>query len=530
MTTTRSTEGIHLSKQLLTIGMAALALVLPVFAEESAPPPITPPSVVTTPAPEGTPAAPVEIATPAPVATNAPSQPAAAPAEPAHDQVVIDYNEADIQSVLRTLATRSGINLILGDEVIGKVTVHLEGVTYEDAMQLIVASKGYAYVKDKGVVQIKSKEALETEPLEVRLQTLNYAKAADMAKTVGPMLTKRGMIQIDVRSNILIISDTPSNLVKIMPVLEALDTETPQVMIEAKFIETTKNPRKDLGVNWSDTLLNHPLQARRPDPLKPVGPDNPNPFQISKNLNGGPWVAATAILDPGDVRLVFSYLNSDVNTELLANPRVVTIDNGKAKIAIAEQYPIPEFQFSESTGAFQISGFTYKDIGIVMSVTPRINKNDYVTLEVAPEVSNQNGVATLASGSSSVQIPIVDTRTAITTVLIKSGNTLAIGGLMQQDSADKYTKVPIMGDLPGIGAMFRSKSLNKAKRDLLIFLTPTIVRPDSQTGYEKSAAHLETEKVYTNDKWMPNDNAQPNPQNLKQLNPFYKPAKQNFGP
>jgi len=228
--------------------------------------------------------------------------------------------------------------------------------------------------------------------------------------------------------------------------------------------------------------------------------------------------------------MVFSYLSRDTDTELLANPRVVTTDNGKAKVSIAEQYPIPQYQFSESTGAFQISGFEYKDIGIVLTVTPRINKNDYVTMDVYPEASSRAGVATLASGSSSTQIPIIDTRSAQTTVLIKSGNTLAIGGLMRQDSTDFYTKVPVMGDLPGVGAMFRSKSLSKTRRNLLIFLTPTIVHPDEQTGYEQAKTALQDQKVYANDPLAPTDNAKPNAKNLKRLAPFSKAPSQNFGP
>ena len=488
---------------------------------------------------------PVEVSTPAPEApAPAVAAPAAAPAEtsavepveesaPAQvaEPVVIDYNEADIQSVMRTLATRAGVNLIMGDEVTGKVTVHLENVSYDDAMHLIVESKGFAYVKDRNVVRIKTKESLEAEPLEVRIQTLNYAKADDVRKTLEPVLTKRGKIQVDARSNTLIFSDAPSNLAKILPLVENLDTQTPQVLIEAKFVETTKNPKKDIGINWSDTLLNHQVQFRRPDPNSPVaspgGPTtpNPNPFEFYKDLDGGPWSHSVAILDPGEVKVVLSFLNSDSDTELLANPRVVTTDNGRAKIAIATQYPIPNFQFSEQSGAFQISGFEYKDIGIVLNVLPRINKNNYVTLEVAPEASSQSGVATLASGGSSVEIPIIDARQTLTTVLIKSGNTLAIGGLMRQDTSDNYTKVPVMGDIPGIGALFRSKSLNKRKRDLLIFLTPTIVLPDSKTGYEEYYDGMPPEELYTNDRFLPKDNAKPKSQNLKGLVPFSKAAQ-----
>ena len=466
-------------------------------------------------------------ATPAPDAQLAPEEKRAAkPADAvAAEPIVIDYNEADIQSVLRTLAAKAGVNLILGDEVTGKVSVHLEDVGYEDAMRLVVESKGYAYVKDKNVVRVKSRESLDVEPVELRVYTLNYAKADDVKKTLEPVLSKQGKIQVDTRSNTLVMSDTPSNFAKLLPLIESLDTQTPQVMIEAKFIETTKNPKKDLGINWSQTLLDHQLSA--------------GSFSLTKNLAGGPWIPSTALLDAGQAQIAFSFLSADTDTELLANPRVVTTDNGKAKISIATQFPIPQFSFSESTGSFQITGFEYKDIGIILNVTPRINKNEFVTLEVSPEASSSSENATLRSGvGNEVNIPIINTRVATTTVLIKSGNTLAIGGLMRQDSSDKYTKVPLLGDIPGLGAFFRSKSLDKTKRDLLIFLTPTIVGPEAQTGYEKFYGGMPREEVYTNDKWMPRDNAKPNPRNLlppgsKSSQSSSAPSKapvQNFGP
>lgn len=439
------------------------------------------------------------------------------------DTVVIDYNEADIKNVLRTLATRAGVNLILGDEVAGTVTVHLEGVDYEEAMRLIVESKGFAFVKDRNVVRVKTKESLDAEPLEARIVSLNYAKAQDVKTVLEPIVSKQGRIQVDTRSNTLIITDTPASLTKIVPLVEQLDTQTPQVLIEAKFVETTKNPKKDLGINWSQTLLNHEISAggsaisdNPGDPPKIITDPNGKPisgFQWAKPPGGSavtPWTAGAALLDAGRAAVVFSFLAQDSDSELLANPRVVTTDNGKAKIAIATQYPIPQFAYSESKGAFTITGFDYKDIGIVLNVTPRINRNDFVTLEVQPEAGSQSGVANLQG----VFIPVIDNRTASTTVLIKSGHTLAIGGLMRQDTSDSYTKVPLLGDIPGVGALFRSKSLNKQKRDLLIFLTPTIITPESQTGKEQYIAGLPREELTTNDTWMPDDNAKPNPRNL----------------
>lgn len=301
------------------------------------------------------PAKPVEVAAPAQSA-----QPAQA--DVAQDTVVIEYIEADIQNVLRTLAAKAGVNLILGDEVVGKVTLHLEGVSYEEAMKLIVENKGYAYIKDKNVVRVKSRDALATEPVQLHVQTLNYAKSEDVKKTLEPVLTSQGKIQVDTRSNTLVISDTPASLAKIVPLIQQLDTQTPQVMIEARFVETTKNPKKDLGVDWTTTVLGHSVSlSGQNEALGTAGTlTGGGNYTFAKGVKAPvitPWLMSAAFLDVGQAKAVLSYLSRDTDTELLANPRVVTTDNGKAKISIATQYPIPNFTFSEQTASLQISGF-----------------------------------------------------------------------------------------------------------------------------------------------------------------------------
>ena len=396
-------------------------------------------------------------------------------------------------------------------------------------MKLIAESKGFSYAPDKNyknLVKIQSKAALESEPSEMRVIALRYAKADDLKSVIVTLLTGQGKILVDPRVNTLIISDVPSNLIRLQTLVEELDTQTPQVEIEAKFVERTRNPKKDIGINWSQSLLNHNVGLRRGDPSSTIKSDtvtpgvggapgavavnNPSPLEFSKNLRSGPWTMPTAIFDGGEAQVVFSFLAQDTDTELLANPRVVTTDNGPAKISISTEFPIPQFTYNTTIGALQISGFNYKDIGIILAVTPRINKDEYVTLEVAPEASSQNGFSSLSSGGgSSVQIPIVDSRNTKTTVLIKSGHTLAIGGMTRQDTTDNYTKVPVMGSLPGLGSFFRSKSLSKLKRDLYIFLTPTIIRTAELPLSSQAVTEPPNPEIYTNDRWMPHETARP---------------------
>ena len=468
--------------------------------------------ITTAQQPTPAPAAPAPAAVPTTPTAEAPavSPTSATPASAADEVPTYDFKEADLNATLTSLARRSGLSVIVGDGVTGKVTVHLENVSPRDAMRLIIESKGFIMQEEKNIVKVRTKEAAEIQPLEVRVYTLKYAKAEDVKKLIDDIKTPRGKIQADLRSNMLIISDTSVQLEKLMTVLEQLDTQTPQVMIEAKFIETTKNPKKDLGINWSGTALNHSITAGGP-PLgsggsgagaKPTGPF----------VAGLPKWNSPAVLDFGQATLVFSYLNQDSDSELLASPRVVTADNGKAKINITQQYPLPSFTFNQQTAGLEINGFNYKDIGIILNVIPHINKDNFVTLEIAPEVSSSSASVPFASGNgTSFNIPIIDTRQAATTVLIKSGNTLAMGGLIREDVADNFTKVPVMGDIPGLGAFFRSKSLSRVKRNLLIFLTPTVVKSDASnpTGLEKYSNGLPFEDIFTNDKWMPKDNAKP---------------------
>jgi len=430
------------------------------------------------------------------------------------DGSAYNFSDTEIGPTLTSLARKAGVSLIVGDGVTGKVTVHLENVSPKDAMRLIAESKGLVMQEDKGIVKIRTKEAADNQPLEIRVYTFKYAKADDIKKVIDEIKGPKGKIQVDTRSNALVLSDTPNELEKMMPVLTLLDTQTPQVMIETKFIETTRNPQKDVGINWGGTLLNHKVTAGQPNTTY-APPTTSTTIPFTKNLS---FWNTSAMLDIGQASAALSFLNQDNDSELLANPRVVTTDNGKAKINISKQFPIPSFTFSEQTASLQINGFQYKDIGITLVVTPRINKDNFITLEIAPEVSTSTENVNFSSGGTagsgagaSFLIPIIETRQASSTVMIKSGNTLAMGGLIREDISDSYTKVPVMGDIPGLGALFRSKSLNRKKKNLLVFLTPTIVNPEAQnaTGMEKFSNGFLEEEIYTKDKWMPKDNAKP---------------------
>jgi type II secretory pathway component GspD/PulD (secretin) len=177
-------------------------------------------------------------------------------------------------------------------------------------------------------------------------------------------------------------------------------------------------------------------------------------------------------------------LNEDADAEFLANPRIVTSDNQQATIKIVRNQPVPQLNFNEQTAQAVFGGFQDKSYGNTLIVTPAINKDDFVTLNVKPEISNKVADSVFTFSGATVSSPVIDTRSLESTVLIKSGDTLAIGGLLQDEVTKTHNKVPVLGDIPVIGYAFQEHLNARTKRNLLVFVTPTIIKQGYGTGLE----------------------------------------------
>jgi general secretion pathway protein D len=197
-----------------------------------------------------------------------------------------------------------------------------------------------------------------------------------------------------------------------------------------------------------------------------------------------------AILSVPNMALTLRFLNEDRDAEFLANPRVVTSNNQKAEIKITRAQPVPQLNFNEQTAQAVFSGFQDKEFGNTLIVTPVINRNGFISMNVKPEISNKVGDASFTFAGATVTSPIIDKRTLDSNVLIKSGDTLAIGGLLQDESTKGRTKVPVLGDIPIIGYAFQERTNNRTKRNLLVFVTPTIIKQGYGTGLEDQVGGL----------------------------------------
>ncbi len=296
--------------------------------------------------------------------------------------------------------------------------------------------------------------------------------------------------------------ETRSNIDSIRKFLVQIDKPTKQVMIEARLVEVTANPKQSYGINWAGVVggAANPQTIRYSGTNGDTGPaggltpnnfnlGNPGSSQFLGNL-GKLAAGQFAILTVPQMSVTVRALNEDADAEFLANPRIVTADNQQAKIEISRAQPVPQLNFNEQTATAVFGGFQDKKFGNTLIVKPSVNKDNFITLSVKPEISNKVGDATFIFAGATVASPIIDTRSLDSNVLIKSGDTLAIGGLIQDETAKSRAKVPLLGDLPVLGYLFSERLNARVKRNLLVFVTPTIIDQHYGTGLEDQVSGL----------------------------------------
>ncbi len=468
----------------------------------SQPAPAEPAASTETP---GVAAKPAEVAAPAP-APAAPA-PAAAATDNANsgasrnkDTLSVDFPDEDIRTILRNVADLFELNLVIPAALQGKTSVKLHDVTWRQVFDVVLTPVGYTFVDEAGIIKIVSLESLAEEPVTTEVFILSYSKAADVQTVVTTMIdsAKGGKLTLDARSNSLIVTERPSKLNKIRPIIKQLDRATDQVMIESKFIEVTNQDTRDLGVNWA-SIQNYQLTLGNlqqgiaassiPNAFynlinRPGSDNNGGVRGISGSQAGvsapAAQVGSSAVFSASDFSLILSALQSLSKTKIVSNPTIVTLNNTEAVINVGEEDPIPNYTYNQEHGSFEVSGFMYKPIGIILKVTPQVNANGFIKLTLAPEVSSKNGTISFG-GAGGAQIPIIASSKASTQVTLKDGYTMGIGGLISSTTTKGVSKVPVLGSIPLLGRLFSSDNTEVQKTNLLIFITAKTVSPEGGT-------------------------------------------------
>lgn len=417
---------------------------------------------------------------------------------------VREFQGDDVGAVLRLLARQAKINMVVSEAVAGTVTMRLEDVTALQAISIIVKAKGLFMDRIENVYYIKTAAERTAEPTESDSYQFSYARAKDTAPLIAGQLSSKDAPQVDERTNTIFYRETRANIDNIRKLLLQIDKPTKQVMIEARLVEVTANPKQSYGINWAGVVggsssaktINYgqviPQSFSGTNPPAVPTSDLAMGNSMNNNLLGNLSHLATsyAILTVPQMSVTLRALNEDSDAEFLANPRVVTADNQQAKIEIIRAQPIPELNFNEQTATAVFGGFKDKKFGNTLVVKPSVNKDNFITLSVKPEISNKVGDSTFSFAGATVTSPVIDTRSLDSNVLIKSGDTLAIGGLLQDEVNKTRSKVPIVGDIPILGYLFQEKLNARVKRNLLVFVTPTIIDQHYGTGLEDQVSGL----------------------------------------
>lgn len=479
----------------------------PGLAPAAIEPPLTAPGAV--PAP-GDPASPVTLQ---------PGAPGAPLGADANTPRVSEFQGDDVSLVLRTLARQAGMDVVVSPQVTGPITLRVQNKTPKEVITIVCRANGLIMDELDNVTYIKTAAEKQKEPTESYQYTLSYATAEKVVPLLQAQLTSGVLPQYDLRTNTVYYRETKSNADKVKGFLEKLDNPTQQVMIEARLVEVNANPKQSYGINWGGVVggsanaqtfrygsstpgsskYNSTTGMIEPDQLPGVLQDTATgQYRLTDFLRDGNKVSNIAnavggqfaILGIPQMSATLRLLNEDSDAEFLANPRIVAANNQKAVIKITRAQPVPQLNFNEQTAQAVFSGFQEKEFGNSLTVLPIINKDNFISLSVQPEISNKVGDATFTFSGATVFSPIIDKRSFDSNVLIKSGDTLAIGGLLQDEVTKGRTKVPVLGDVPLFGYLFQERVNTRTKRNLLVFVTPTIVKQGYGTGLESQVSGL----------------------------------------
>ena len=423
----------------------------------------------------------------------------------AHESISLNFQEVPLKTLLQVFADFSGLNLVAADGVSGQVTVRLSDVPWPQALNIVLQAKGLAYRIDGRVLwvapqdewaqrekkQLESRAALESvSPLQVLHVRLKHARAGDLAQRLqggvpgggGRMLSVRGSVLFDPRTNQLFVSDVPSRLAHVETLLQRLDVPIRQVMIEARIVEAERQFGESLGVRLGAGLA-MPLQVNGSGKTLALGAANATvgPGVVTGNQVNLPAASAgQTILSPSTfavslfnaaadrfINVELSALEADGRGKVVSRPRVVTADQTKALIEQGTELP---YQTASASGATSI---TFRKANLKLEVTPQITPDGSVVLDVDV---NRDSVGQIAPAGSAINTKHVKTQ-----VRVEDGGTVVLGGIFEETDRNNEARVPGLGGVPGLGWLFKNRDRSQRSSELLIFLTPRVMADDLAT-------------------------------------------------
>jgi type IV pilus assembly protein PilQ len=422
-------------------------------------------------------------------------------------RIDLDFKDADIHNILRLLSEVGGVNVVTSDDVSGSVTIRMRDVPWDQALDVILQAKGLGAERRGNLVRVAPQDVLEKErelaiarqkqqielaPLETRLVPVSYATAKDVQPRVQEVMSARGTVSVDERTNVLIVRDIVDNLDDVEELVRTLDTQTPQVLVEARIVEATSNYVRDVGIQWGgDVSMNQAFGNQTglvfPSNIGIAGGAYDSSATPTQGLS--PLAAQTAVPNfavnlpaaagagaGGALGLTFGSVDGNYNLnvrlsaaestgalKVISSPRVLTLDNHAARIASGTQIPYSQVSAQGVQTAFI-------NAVLELDVTPHVTADGAIAMKVNVTRNEPDFSRTGANGQ-----PTVAKREAQTELLISDGHTAVIGGIYTRNTSRTVDQVPLLGDIPILGLLFQRRRQSDQRNELLIFLTPRIV-------------------------------------------------------
>ncbi len=424
-------------------------------------------------------------------------------------RIDLDFKDADIHNILRLLAEVGNVNIVTSDDVSGAVTIRMRNVPWDQALDVILQAKSLGMVRRDNLIRVAPLATLEREreaaiarrkqqeqlaPLETRLVPVSYADAESMSERVGELLSDRGSVSVDERTNVLIVRDIAEQLDDVEELVRTLDTQTPQVLIEARIVEASSLYTRDVGIQWggdvtASSATGNPTGLVFPynvgvaggnstDPntptggLNPIGggaaATNPNfavnlPAIVGAGTGGAIGVTLGSVGGNVNLAVRLSAAEARGNVRIISSPRILTLDNHEATISQGTLIPYSQLSAQGVNTSFQ-------EAKLELRVRPHVTSDGSIAMHVRISRDEPDFTRTGARGD-----PTILKRQAETDLLIPDGNTAVIGGIYTRNTGRNVDQVPFFGDIPVLGVLFQRRRVRDDRSELLIFLTPRIV-------------------------------------------------------
>ncbi len=428
-------------------------------------------------------------------------------------RIDLDFKDADIHNILRLVSDVGRVNIVTSDEVTGTVTIRMRNVPWDQALEVILQSKGLGMVRTGNLIRVaplerlekeremaiaRRKQQVELEPLETRLIPVSYATAAELQPRANELLSSRGSLSVDERTNTLIARDVGDNLNQVEELVRNLDTQTPQVLIEARIVEATSTYQRELGIQWGGDFSGGPATGNATGlsfpssvgvaggatdvntetaGLSPISRTvaNPNfainlPAAVGRGAGGAIGMTFGSLTNNINLNVRLSALEEIGTLRIISSPRVLTLDNREAHIEQGTLIPYSQVSAQGVQTAFQ-------EAKLRLQVRPHVTADGSVLMKLRITRDEPDFNNTGARGD-----PTILKREAETELLIEDQHTAVIGGIYTRNTGQQYSQVPFFGDIPVLGWFFKNRTDTDRRTELLIFITPRIVNRAQSIG------------------------------------------------